>query len=107
MLCHQHMAATPPDQTTGHSFLPHAAPMRLLLIIAALSAACSGSETAPHTCQIAVGAAAPDFVQQLGCQGDFAALASAPLDATIPGARSVKVVLDESDGDALYFQNSA
>ena len=30
-----------------------------------------------------------------------------PLDATIPGARSVKVVLDQLDNDALYFQNSS
>ena len=33
-------------------------------------------------------------------------LASEPLDESIPGAVSVKVVLDRLDGDALYFQNS-
>ncbi len=42
----------------------------------------------------------------LGCAADFEALASRPLDATIPGARSVKTVVDRVDGDALYFQNS-
>jgi hypothetical protein len=48
----------------------------------------------------------PDFAQQLGCQADYDALASQPADASIPGATSVKTVLDRSDGDALYFQNS-
>lgn len=32
-------------------------------------------------------------------------MASAPLDSSLPGARSVKVVLDQYD-DGLYFQNS-
>jgi hypothetical protein len=32
-------------------------------------------------------------------------MASAPLDASLPGARSAKVVLDQHDG-SLYFQNS-
>jgi len=48
----------------------------------------------------------PDYAQQLGCQEDFDQLASLPLDASIPGARSVKTVVDQLDGDALYFQNS-
>ncbi len=42
---------------------------------------------------------------QLGCFGDFEALASAPLDSTIPGARSLKTVIDRID-DTLYFQNT-
>lgn len=48
----------------------------------------------------------PDFLLSLGCQEDFAQLASAPLVSTIPGARSLKTVMDQSDNDALYFQNS-
>jgi hypothetical protein len=47
-----------------------------------------------------------EFLRRLGCTADFQALASAPLDVSLPGARSVKVVLDQADGDALYFQNS-
>lgn len=63
-------------------------------------------ETGPRwECGIAAGES-PDFAQQLGCQGDFAALASEPMSAGIPGARSVKTVIDRLDGDALYFQNS-
>ncbi|MBI3180509.1 MAG: hypothetical protein HYZ27_12670, partial [Deltaproteobacteria bacterium] len=42
----------------------------------------------------------------LGCESDFFGLASEPLDAAIPGARSLKFVLDRADGDSLYFQNS-
>ncbi len=47
-----------------------------------------------------------DFSQQIGCWDDFDLLASDPLDASIPGARSVKTDVDRSDDDALYFQNS-
>ncbi|MDJ0761816.1 MAG: PEP/pyruvate-binding domain-containing protein [Myxococcota bacterium] len=49
----------------------------------------------------------PDYATQIGCAEDFLALASRPLDAAIPGARSTKTVVDRVDGDALYFQNSA
>ncbi|MFC1609433.1 PEP/pyruvate-binding domain-containing protein [Myxococcota bacterium] len=56
-------------------------------------------------CVIATGEE-PDFVRELGCNGDFSALASIPLDASIPGASSVKTVIDRVDNDALYFQNS-
>jgi pyruvate,water dikinase len=48
----------------------------------------------------------PDYSNQLGCLEDFQALASDPLDASIPGATSVKTVVDRSDSNALYFQNS-
>ncbi|MEZ4320269.1 MAG: PEP/pyruvate-binding domain-containing protein [Myxococcota bacterium] len=51
-------------------------------------------------------AAEPDFARDIGCLGDFQALAAEPLDASIPGARSMKTVLDRADGNALYFQNS-
>ncbi len=67
---------------------------------------CGGDGTPPERCAIPTGAAVPDYLQHLGCQADFAQLASDPLDATLPGARSVKVVLDQLDNDALYFQNS-
>ncbi len=47
-----------------------------------------------------------EYLASLGCQDDFERLASEPLDASIPGARSVKFVIDLSDDNALYFQNS-
>jgi pyruvate,water dikinase len=46
------------------------------------------------------------FAHELGCDADFAALAAAPLDASIPGARSAKTVRDRIDRDTLYFQDS-
>ena len=52
------------------------------------------------------GATSTEFLHQIGCTSDFQALASAPLDVTLPGARSVKIVLDQADTNALYFQNS-
>jgi hypothetical protein len=48
----------------------------------------------------------PDYSNQIGCLDDFSALASLPLDASIPGASSVKTVIDRSDENTLYFQNS-
>lgn len=48
----------------------------------------------------------PDSLTEVKCKADFEALASAPLDASLPGARSAKVVLDQADENALYFQNS-
>jgi hypothetical protein len=47
-----------------------------------------------------------DFLRQIGCTADFQALASVPVDQTLPGARSGKVVYDTADHGALYFQNS-
>lgn len=57
-------------------------------------------------CQIEDSAAPPDFVAEVGCQTDFDVLASEPLDASIPGARSLKTVVDMDFDDTLYFQNS-
>ena len=56
-------------------------------------------------CRVPAGEA-PDWADQIGCQADFDALASLPLDASIPGARSVKTVIDQLDMGRLYFQNS-
>jgi hypothetical protein len=92
------------------------APARLLVLLAAvalLAAACGddGGSTVPDAGQVVagecrIGDQAPDALGEIHCADDFAALASAPLDQTLPGARSVKTVLDHQDGNALYFQNS-
>ncbi|MDC0672385.1 PEP/pyruvate-binding domain-containing protein [Nannocystis radixulma] len=80
---------------------------RLALACAALSGcgAPTGTVGIPEKC-LQSGDEAPEFVRQIGCLDDFLALASVPLDASLPGARSVKVVQDHADDDALYFQNS-
>lgn len=45
-------------------------------------------------------------LESLGCMRDFQTLASEPLDSTLPGARSVKVVIDTLQNDKAFFQNS-
>ncbi len=57
-------------------------------------------------CLLDASADAPDFASELGCETDFALLSSEPPSASIPGATSVKVVVDRADDNALYFQNS-
>lgn len=66
-----------------------------------------GPDAITWECQIP--AATPDpeqtpYLEALGCEGDFTALASEPLDASIPAARSLKTVYDRV-GKVLYFQN--
>jgi hypothetical protein len=74
----------------------------LCLVVASCSA---GDPPRSWTCLLPAGSA-PDFSNEIGCEADFLLLASAPLDASIPGALSVKTVIDRLDGDRLYFQNS-
>jgi hypothetical protein len=48
-----------------------------------------------------------DHLRHIGCTADFEALASEPIDATLPGARSAKVIYDTDQTDGgVYFQNS-
>lgn len=49
---------------------------------------------------------AVEYLTAVGCTSDFKALSSDPVDTLLPGARSVKVVLDLADENSLYFQNS-
>ena len=49
------------------------------------------------------------YLSNIGCISDFDALASLPLDVTIPGIRSMKFdidTLDPNEPNHLYFQNS-
>jgi hypothetical protein len=48
-----------------------------------------------------------DYLRHIGCTKDFQALASEPIDAVLPGARSGKVIYDTAENDGVvYFQNS-
>lgn len=84
-----------------------------LAAIALSLAGCSperagGAQSRDWACEISDAASdedAPDYLLKTGCRTDFLALASRPLDASIPGARSGKVVYDLRT-QTLYFQNS-
>jgi hypothetical protein len=90
------------------------APLIALLLLSSLPA-CASDETAAtiepttteptHEC-VSEADSDPDYLNSIGCSGDFELLASEPLNASIPGARTMKTVIDRIDGDALYFQNS-
>ena len=79
-----------------------------LVVVPLLAAGCGGGGGKTWQCQNTAGdaGAAPDYLTEVGCLDDFLVLASQPLDESIPGARSGKIVLDQYDDDALYFQNS-
>ncbi|MFH1467236.1 MAG: PEP/pyruvate-binding domain-containing protein [Pseudomonadota bacterium] len=82
-------------------------PCLLLPLVLSGCSGCSPEDSGtPWGCLIP-GGESPDYAHQVGCWDDFAALASLPLDASIPGASSVKTVIDRSDESNLYFQNSA
>ena len=81
----------------------------LLLPLTLLLAGCpdtpDSASTKDWSCLLADGSD-PDFATQLGCRADYDVLASEPADASIPGATSVKTVVDRLDSNRLYFQNS-
>lgn len=75
--------------------------------VLALLVACGGStsdQILEGECQIT--GETPDFLESFTCFDDFHALGSLPIDATLPSATSVKVVMDRVDSDHLYFQNT-
>jgi pyruvate,water dikinase len=47
-----------------------------------------------------------EYLSTIGCLEDFEFLASQPLDSSIPGARSGKLMIDRVADNTLYFQNS-
>ncbi len=54
----------------------------------------------------AAGQTDPNYLDEIGCLADFDLVAADPLDASIPGARSAKTVIDRWDDHRVYFQNS-
>ncbi|MEZ4367263.1 MAG: hypothetical protein R2939_13405, partial [Kofleriaceae bacterium] len=69
---------------------------RLLLCVAALAAGCG---EAASTCDPAP---AP-FRASLGCEAEFETLAARPLDAALPGAMTIKTIVDRAQDDAPFF----
>lgn len=104
--CGDDLPATPGDDTTSGTSSTGELPGSSTTVAVDSTASSSAGETESEwVCQITEGNA-QDYSQQLGCEEDFAALSSLPLDASIAGARSIKTVIDRADGDALYFTNS-
>lgn len=95
-----------------------------LFCIGALLAACGGKDPdpkkkgpdVPGECVTDVpkvnwactmdGQTDPAYAEQIGCLDDFFKVAADPLDASIPGARSAKTLVDRWDDDRLYIMNS-
>lgn len=77
-----------------------------LVMLAAACDTSSPDEAEPPAVCLLAADDVPDSTDRIGCDDDFIALASRPLNASIPGARSAKVLVDRADGDALYYMNT-
>jgi pyruvate,water dikinase len=107
--------ARPRARTPGRSGTRPAPPRRageaLARLVLGALAGCGGEAVdapAPRVWTCAhTGPEVPESLSELGCRADFLALASPPLDASIPGARSVKTIVDRVDDGALHFQDTA
>ena len=88
--------------------------MKHLTLLLLVVSACGGNHDAPAdghqvtegACQIADPTSPPDDLETLTCKDDFMTLGSLPIDATLPGATSLKVVVDQLDANHLYFTNT-
>jgi pyruvate,water dikinase len=79
---------------------------RPLVLAAASTALLScGSALPPRTPD--PGACDPATAQpsrsELRCEAEFLAQAARPLDASLPGARTIKTIVDRANGDAVHF----
>lgn len=103
---------TPPFPPFTRALIP-------LFFVGALSA-CSGEndepaeETEPPrlwecTAEPGMGGAGGeefDSLPELGCSSDFEAASAEPSSSSLPGARSVKTLIDRVDENRLYFMNT-
>jgi hypothetical protein len=71
---------------------------RLLLGVCVLAACGGGEELGP--CEPG---GSPPSLSELSCRGEFDELATRPLDASLPGAFTIKTMIDQAQGDAIYF----
>ncbi|HEX2613325.1 MAG TPA: PEP/pyruvate-binding domain-containing protein [Fibrobacteria bacterium] len=90
-------------RSVRHAFMLLAA-LSALSAVACFKSSGAGSDK-EWTCSIAAGGDTT-YAGSIGCKADFTMLASTPISATIPGARSGKTVVDLQDNGKLYFQNS-
>lgn len=86
-------------------------PTLALCALIACGDSSSGDDAGGDDGQVTEGACqitgdAPDDLATITCKADFTALGSLPIDATLPTATSVKVVMDQLDANHLYFTNT-
>jgi len=71
----------------------------LLLTAATLAAACGGGDSL-GPCEPG---GEPASLAELSCQDEFDLLATRPLDSSLPGAFTIKTIIDQAQDDAVYF----
>jgi hypothetical protein len=74
---------------------------RLSLVL--VLAACGGDDPDPPTCEDAPVA----FRTELSCEAELAAQATRPLDAALPGAITIKTIVDRAQDHRVTFQDTA
>ena len=71
--------------------------LSLLLVVAV---ACGGDDAGPACEPMPI---AQPAREHLACEAEFRIQAARPLDAALPGAFTVKIIVDRQDGDRTYF----
>lgn len=74
--------------------------LRQAAIIAVAAAACGGEGPAP--CE----PVRVPYRTELRCADELASQGARPLDASLPGATTVKTIVDRADEDSTYFQDT-
>lgn len=67
----------------------------------------SAADAASWECSTTQQDASFDSLSVLGCSRDFELAAVEPADSSLPGALSVKTLIDRVDGNRLYFLNTS
>lgn len=70
-----------------------------LAVSVAMMAACGGEAGVCEEAEVA-------WRARLACEAEFEGLAARPLDAALPGAFTVKTIVDRANGDAVYFMDT-
>ena len=76
---------------------------RAVALVLTLVAACGGDDPDPPTCEDAPVA----FRTELSCEAELRAQATRPLDAALPGAITIKTIVDRAQDDRVTFQDTA
>ncbi|KAB2896051.1 MAG: hypothetical protein F9K40_15205, partial [Kofleriaceae bacterium] len=75
---------------------------RLATVVAVVVAAAACGDDGPAPCE----AARVPYRNELRCADELASQGARPLDASLPGATTVKTIVDRADEDETYFQDT-